>query len=430
MPKFTIGIQKSHKRKDNTIPVTIVVSHEGDRGWIKTGISVGLNQVTKGYKLKDTFVIEDLNKRINRYKKHCEEELRDQVFRYSAKQLAEYFEDFTKTRRDDYIDFIKFWSDYLPKIKNTGTRGLYKTTLNSVCKFIDPNFVIDPDYKLPKYDVTFITKKFLELYMDWLIKNNADITDSGRNLHFRNLRHIFYEARKDYNDEEIGIIKIPQNPFKKFEEPKPKITRKRALEIEQIKQIRDFDIKSLDHHKFSNFWRKGEYIGGSRAELAVDVFLLSFYLIGMNTADIYEIDTIKDNRLEYRRKKTKGRRGDEAFISVKIEPEVLLLISKYADPSKKRVFNFYQKWADTRSFNKAVNKGLKQIGDALKLTDLEHGAARHSWATAARNNCNISKSDVDEYLNHASEFRLSDIYIKKNWEPQDKANRKVLDLLK
>jgi hypothetical protein len=54
--------------------------------------------------------------------------------------------------------------------------------------------------------------------------------------------------------------------------------------------------------------------------------------------------------------------------------------------------------------------------------------ARHSWATIARNKCRISKSDVDECLNHViTENRIADIYIEKDWSFIDDANRKVLD---
>jgi len=54
--------------------------------------------------------------------------------------------------------------------------------------------------------------------------------------------------------------------------------------------------------------------------------------------------------------------------------------------------------------------------------------ARHSWATIARNKCKISKSDVDECLNHVtSENKLADVYIGKDWSFVDDANRKVLN---
>ena len=75
--------------------------------------------------------------------------------------------------------------------------------------------------------------------------------------------------------------------------------------------------------------------------LARDVFALSFYLIGMNTVDLFNCDCIADGRITYQRTKTKNRRDDKAEISVKIEPEAMPLIEKYMDKTRRRVFKFY-----------------------------------------------------------------------------------------
>jgi len=54
--------------------------------------------------------------------------------------------------------------------------------------------------------------------------------------------------------------------------------------------------------------------------------------------------------------------------------------------------------------------------------------ARHSWATIARKKCKISKSDVDECLNHVvPENKMADVYVEKDWGFIDDANRKVLN---
>lgn len=51
-----------------------------------------------------------------------------------------------------------------------------------------------------------------------------------------------------------------------------------------------------------------------------------------------------------------------------------------------------------------------------------------SWATIARNKCKISKSDIDECLNHVNkDDEMADVYIDKDWGMIDESNRKVLD---
>ena len=168
----------------------------------------------------------------------------------------------------------------------------------------------------------------------------------------------------------------------------------------------------------------------SRAELARDVYLISFYLVGMNSIDIYNIDSIENGRIVYNRTKTKDRRQDKARISIKVEKELLPLIEKYKDPQGDRLFNFHRRYSNERTFNSNLNIGLKDVGKFIEIDDLTFYSARHSWATIARNRCKISKDDIAMALNHTDESRkTTDFYIDEDWSIIDKANRKVLNLL-
>ena len=65
------------------------------------------------------------------------------------------------------------------------------------------------------------------------------------------------------------------------------------------------------------------------------------------------------------------------------------------------------------------------------MEDLEYYAARHSWATIARNKCRIPKDVIDIVFNHSNpDTKMTDIYIEEDHSLVDEANRKVLDLLK
>ena len=56
-----------------------------------------------------------------------------------------------------------------------------------------------------------------------------------------------------------------------------------------------------------------------------DMFMLMFYLIGVNSIDLYKAspDSIVDGRFEYKRSKT-GR-----LFSIKVEPEAMEIIERY-----------------------------------------------------------------------------------------------------
>jgi integrase len=106
---------------------------------------------------------------------------------------------------------------------------------------------------------------------------------------------------------------------------------------------------------------------------------------------------------------------------------VLPIIEKYRDTTGERLFRFYKDYRDSRAFNKAINKGLKEIGEQLGIDDLEYYAARHSWATIALNKCGIDKYTVHAALNHVDEsMRVTDIYIERDFVNENKANAKVV----
>jgi integrase len=100
------------------------------------------------------------------------------------------------------------------------------------------------------------------------------------------------------------------------------------------------------------------------------------------------------------------------------------------DKTGKRVFRFYQMYADQSTFNAALNKGLKAVGKKIGIPDLEFYAARHSWATIARNDLNTDKSTIDEALNHVDKnLSVTDLYIKKDFSIINKVNKSVLDYI-
>ncbi|MCL2311949.1 MAG: hypothetical protein FWC41_05610, partial [Firmicutes bacterium] len=93
------------------------------------------------------------------------------------------------------------------------------------------------------------------------------------------------------------------------------------------------------------------------------------------------------------------------------------------------LFDFCHRYSTFQNFVKSVNLGLKTIAKTLKIDEsISTYYARHSWATIARNDCNISKSDIAECLNHSTNT-ITDIYIKKDWKTIDVANRKVINFV-
>lgn len=429
MATFKICVFEHQKRAiDGKYPVSIRVTWKRQSSYIRTEYYVTDKQINKKtFTLKDIYIINDLNKRIAKYEDLKAQKLGHRIEIYTAKELANYFDKETKPGSDSSINFIEFSRKHIEKLRKQG-RTTTASNLNSTI-----NSLIDFCSGRERVAITEITSKFLtenEAYLRGkrTIKRKNQfgkmVTTEKRGLsdvsvidYMTNIRLLFNAAMAEYNDEDKDEIKIIHYPFRKYKLKRRPENEKRNLAVEllnNIKNVPDSDLL-LDRAIFSR-----------------DVFLLSFYLVGINFADLYEADKYKKGRLIYERKKTKGRRQDKAYISIKVEPEAVPLFEKYRDPSGVRVFDFYKRYSTSHIFSSNVNKGLKVVAKACKIDEpLSTYYARHTWATIARNKCDVSKDDVDLALNHVDQgLKMADAYIEKDWSRIDNANRLVLDFVK
>ena len=323
-----------------------------------------------------------------------------------------------KEEAEKPIDFIAFSKKWISETTIKG-KDNYTTALNSFIRFLGKE----------ELEIKKITVDLLEQYRDYIINVRNErvkaLQAEGKrvpsnrclSLYLMSLRHLYGEAQRFYNKPDKGLMRIPHTPFEYFKIPKQEATRKRAVTPQQIKAIWSLPYQNI--HKGVKHT--------CRLDLAKDCFILSFCLMGINSADLYNATLLRDNRLVYCRTKTKERRLDKAKMEVVVPDMVLPIIEKYRDTTGQRLFRFYKDYRDHKAFNKAINKGLKGIGDQLNIDDLEFYAARHSWATIALNKCGIDKYTVHAALNHVDEsMRVTDIYIERDFVNENKANEKVV----
>ena len=323
-----------------------------------------------------------------------------------------------KEEAEKPIDFIAFSKKWISETTIKG-KDNYTTALNSFIRFLGKE----------ELEIKKITVDLLEQYRDYIINVRNErvkaLQAEGKrvpsnrclSLYLMSLRHLYGEAQRFYNKPDKGLMRIPHTPFEYFKIPKQGATRKRAVTPQQIKAIWSLPYQNI--HKGVKHT--------CRPDLAKDCFILSFCLMGINSADLYNATLLRDNRLVYCRTKTKERRLDKAKMEVVVPDMVLPIIEKYRDTTGQRLFRFYKDYRDHKAFNKAINKGLKGIGDQLNIDDLEFYAARHSWATIALNKCGIDKYTVHAALNHVDEsMRVTDIYIERDFVNENKANAKVI----
>lgn len=324
----------------------------------------------------------------------------------------------SRDKSDKPVDFIQLAKEW---IANSTLKGAvnYTSALNSLIRF----------NKSEKLYTHQITSEFLQEFMAFLLNESKERAEQlkkkgkrvpstrSTSLYLMGIRRLFKEAVKQYNKPDQGLIRIKNTPFAYFQIPKQEATRKRAITAELIRKIEQLPYQTVYkgiHHT-------------NRFNLAKDCFILSFCMIGINSVDLFNATEYDGNTLTYYRTKTRDRRMDKAKMIVTVPKILHPLFEKYKDTTSKRIFNFYQNYVNEKAFNKAINKGLKEIGSILKIEDLEYYAARHSWATIALNKVGVSKYVVHEALNHIDEsMRVTDIYIERDFSNENKANAKVV----
>ena len=404
-------ILKHQKKSDNTWNVKLRITHNRQSVYIPTVHYVPMDLINKKtfeLKQRDNPVYDDIMIDEARIRKELSS-LGRSIENFSAKMLGEHINNFLSGKPTQKINFFDYGYRVAKEITDEG-RAIGNTYAVAVRQF--ERFTGSRDFSFSD-----ITRSLLEKFEAWLREKTTihgnKMTNSGIRLYMITLQTIFTKEKKEYNDEDRNLILIPNSPFSSYTPPKSLVTKKRALTVEQILAIRDYQPS----------------LSAKKTIITRDVFIMSILLVGMNTADLFAVEPELNGRFSYERQKTRTRRTDRAFISIKIEPELRPYLDKYKDISGGKAFNFFTHYFNYCGFNKGVNLNLKKIGAAVGIDNLTYYAARHSWATIARNECGISMDDVAMCLNHKSGHDVTDTYIKKDWSVIDKANRKVIDYI-
>ena len=421
------AIVSSYLKDDNTRNVLIYVYHKGKKRYPATNYFLSKDDLTKSMKIKNQMYIDALDEILKKCRTRCNDNASrmgdldvDQVIELVL-DIIEGREETNKAFRLNFIEYGKKYIESLEEQNISGNSKVYKVALNNLEKFVGRDSL----------DINEITTRFVNDWIKWIRERPSNRAKGGRaeSLYPETIRSLHNLAKDEYNNEDIGDIKIPLSPFKK-------------ARIPELPGKIDIDLSVEDLRAIHNLpYTESDYPGNNKFNLAKDVFMLSFMLIGMNIADLYNCTNYSKGRITYYRTKVKNRREDMGLFSVKVEPEVLPLINKYRDPSKQRVFNFYKMYSSVDTFTAAVNglsrknkkgkvfyTGLKKVGEAIGVKGLKFYSARHTWATITRNNVGIDKYTVHEALNHVDDdMKATDIYLKRDWSQIDKANRATLD---
>lgn len=294
-------IKKDGLRSDGTYNVKLRFTLDRKMRRLSTSLFVTSKDLTKEFKIKQNSPIkQEIDSLIRSYQERCAK-LQVELNHYTIDEVMDYLDG--EYQKQQIIDFIQFSREWIASTTIKGAPN-YTTAINALVRFIGKE----------ELDINLVTSDFLEQFKLFLnkerdarikkLKQQGKRVTSNRtlSLYLISIKKLFNEAKKKYNKPDKNLILIPHSPFENFEIPKQEATRKRAISADIIKKVWKLPYKDM---------KKG-YKSTCRYNLAKDCFIISFCLMGINSADLYNATEMKDSTIIYNRTKTKDRRLDGA----------------------------------------------------------------------------------------------------------------------
>ena len=391
MATFKATIFRDRQRPDKSWNVVIRFTHDRKVRYISTTMYVTKKDLTASFKIKNADILDRCNDLIKAYRERVNE-LNLEFNSIDIDMIVSYLKQKRDRKGISFTDFYHYWMEKHPEIK--GMKN-YKTSINAFCAFMGRDNILCDE----------ITAKTMKAFEESLKDRPR-----AQSLYPNSIKTVFNAAREYYNDEDNGIMRI-KHSLDRYKPVEQNVAAKRALDIEVMRAVFSLPYKGI-----------------RRYDLALDCFKLSFCLMGMNSADLFNATDFDGKTIVYNRTKTKDRRTDKAEIHVDVQPYIMPLVEKYR--GKGRVFNFCEQYSSMADFNRAINIGLKQVGRDVGIDGLQFYSARHSMATIAVNDVGISKYVVNDMLNHTDPaLKVTELYIKRDFKIINVANSEVLNFV-
>ncbi len=408
MASVKVILDKRAPRKDGTCPIKLGVSHKGyflislnihvrPENWIDGRVALPATQAGKA---------KQWNEYIEGRLSYAQSTLRrlamlGELQAMSDKELRRQLDTNAKEETQAVTLVADQFDSFIVRCRSATTAQLYRATLDKIAKYHD----------IGKLQFEDITIGWLKDFEGVLRRDGLAVNSIAR--HLRDIRAVYNDAI-DYE-----VVSLASYPFRRFRITH-QATPKRALTLEQLRTLRDFPCQPSQ-------------------EKYRDLFMLIFYLGGINLVDLLHVQTITDGRIEYRRAKT------SALYSIKVEPEAQAIIDKYR--GQKQLLFPLDRYADYKDFLRRMNRALRAIGTwemvenaagdprhvkrnkrqvTVAFPGLTSYVARHTLATLMAQ-IDIPMETIGKVLGHSDSKSVTAIYVKFDQKKIDAAMRRVID---
>lgn len=389
-------------------PLKLRITHKGKSVHINTGVKIAIEnwdaEENKIIGLKRESSLNDLivTKKALAESAILKYGITNNLDKLSASQLKVVVESGGETAtKSSGHPFVKFYEKRMEQKNRRKTKLSFESALK----------------KMHESDPLLNTRTFEDIDEAYIKKLDKDWEDKGlsvnaRGVYMRNIRSVVNDAI----DEKLTTTYA----FRTFKIKKAP-TKKRNLSVEELRLLKGYPIVNEFQRKYR------------------DIFMLCFYLRGINVVDLCKLteDNIRLGRVNYIRSKT-GKP-----YSVKIEPEAQELFDKYK--GKQYLVDICDgakndKEFDTKyeGFLQRMDRGLKKIGPYTRkglggkktikpiLPFISQYWCRHSCATLM-SDLGYSFEIIAFSLGHEHGNPTTNIYIEFNEKEVDAANRALID---
>ena len=390
--------------------VYICLTHQSKRVLMATPYVIGAEHVKKGKIANRAKYAEIYNNELLKYEERLGKiPAAEKLSLSSLKEIL----CASKTTDNEVVEFFSEAEKCIEEMegnpKSRRTAMVYRSSLN-----------LFKEYTRRTALYTFeMTSKMMQGYIDHLASSKEPATIVNR---VTIIRRLFNKVKDVHNDYDLGILNVKNYPFKRLRYPEViSQAGNKALSVVDLRKVISAPIP------------EGKGYRAYELEYGRDYFLLSFYLIGINPADMWDLtkDQLKEGWITYSRRKTQRRRGG-AEISIPVSSYAMELLERHKGRGE-YLLDVRDNYKSLESFVLQINRKLHKMYPFFNLDmDKEYFtwySARHTWASIAANECAFSDAEVARALNHQSMHRVTRGYIRPDWSLLDRMNNAVLDVV-
>lgn len=391
MANLSIVIVPTKKLSNGRHRIRIAVAHRSQTRYISTQFILdSANQLKNGKVVRHenaANINTCLRKIIYEY-----EEILSSIHYLQTLSCTELIHTITREQQKKRVTFRVVTDEYLSSMKNEEQKKSYKLYRIACEKF--------QKYMKGDFPLIQLTPLHIQGFANTMKEEGLSATSVR--IYLTLIRVILNYARK------MNYVNYPVHPFVLFKMPVSNV-RELDLTIDEMKRIRDVKLCK------------------PTLKMVRDLFMLTYYLGGINLRDLMEYDFKDRNCMRYVRHKTRNSKKSENEIAFTIQPEAQDIINKYISESGKLVFGKYSSYEKVYSLVfRHIYKVAKLAGVARKVS---YYSARKTFAQHGYE-LGIEIEKIEYCIGHSMKNNRPIFnYIRIMQEHADKVFRAILDRL-